>query len=460
MLWDDQFDFSDVFSEVLVSSELKQSFVSSADGRFPNLRSSTVDPILQLPSSRSNFKIVFTLLNDPQELETQTTLATYICGGILSTKPTTRRAYDSAPARLNRPSLGGEHAVVHLWRKFLGWRYHLRSLEMTCHTDVHPTFTMCLRVPPVMEELRLKFHEKECRLDIDLSTSSQLRTLSLSGAFHLYLGNSTLTNLVKLDLAGSVRAGKEFTSVTPPFLFTILQATPNVEEIEVSLTSKLNAGHPQYPGVSLPRVKDLLIAFGSCTAADVQAILGKLSLSPSLKSVFFEVDIPVTQPLPGQFGITSLIERADASLEDFGFQINQKHLTIHIPEVTDCLRLCPSLGSLILSANVISSEFLSNFTLNGDEETDLCPLLSEITFLGDLSYSNNLFLDMISSRRDSIEKIICGVMHKSSLIKALGSELRFSDYDNQHIEATLSTEDEDTLISDEAMDDAEGKVGN
>lgn len=166
MLWDDQFDFSDVFSEVLVSSELKQSFVSSADGRFPNLRSSTVDPLLQLPSSRSNFKIVFTLLNDPQELETQTTLATYICGGILSTKPTTRRAYDSAPARLNRPSMGGEHAVVHLWRKFLGWRYHLRSLEMTCHTDVHPTFTMCLRVPPVMEELRLKFHEKECRLDI------------------------------------------------------------------------------------------------------------------------------------------------------------------------------------------------------------------------------------------------------------------------------------------------------
>lgn len=435
MPFDETFDLRDQ----VASAELKHSFVSSPDGRFANLRYCTVEPILQLSRSRCDFDINFTLLADTHEIEILTTLETHICGGLLSSKPTTRRAFDSAPARLNRPSTGGEHALVHLWRKILGWHYHLRSLEMTCHTDVHPTYTMCFRVPAVMQVLRLKFHEKECRLDIDLSTSSQLRTLSLSGAFHLYLGNSTLTNLVKLDLAGSVHAGKEFTSVTPPFLFTILQATPNVEEIEVSLTSKLNADHPQYPDVSLPRVKDLVIDFGSCSDAGVQAILGKLSLGPSLKSIFFKVDIPQAQPLPGQFGITALIDRADASLEDFGFQINQKHPTSHIPEVTDCLRLCPNLGWLVLSANVVSAEFLSNFTLHGNKDTNLCPLLSEINFLGDLSCPDDLFLDMISSRRDSIEKIVCDVLHKSSLIKALGPELRFSDYDNQHIEATVPT---------------------
>lgn len=450
MLWDDQFDISDL----LVSSELKQSFVSSADGRFPNLRSSTVDPILQLPSSRCNFKIVFVLLNDPQELENQTTLATHICGGILSTKPTTRRAYDSAPARLNRPSMGGEQALAHLWRKTNGWNYHWKSLEMTCYTDVHPAYTICLRVPPVMEELRLNFHERGLRLDIDLSTSSRLRTLSLSGAFRLYLGNSTLTNLVTLKLSGFVHAGKEFTSVTPDFLLAILQATPNVEEIKASLTSKLSGVQPQYPSVSLPRMKDLVIDFGSCSNANVQTILGKLSLGPSLKLVSFTIDIPQAPLRVGQLGIASLIERADASLTMLSFQLNQKHpqaAPYTISEITDCLRLCRDLDMLILSANVVTSGFLSNITLNDNEETDICPFLSQIALLGDIPYLDVLFLDMLSSRRDSIAKILCSVLYKSSLTKILGPIIQFSDYDEKHIEATVLAIDEGTLISDEAI---------
>lgn len=432
-----------------VTAETTQFYVSTNEGVFKGLRFETCDPSQLLPGSTSNLRVKFALQTSASAAarsqargQTSTTTTGVLrSGGVCSTKPQSINTYDDGPAKLNRP-YEGEASLCTLWRKLPRLHPSWKTLIMNCVTNMEPTLSLHLRVPPEMEELDLLFNERGCRMTVDLSTSSTLRDLTLSGAFRLYVGDPVLANLVNLDLSPSHSpdAKTSLTSMTPEFLYAILMRAPRLGSVKASLECGGRAS--SLPRVSLVHLAFLELTFNSYSHASVHEILDGLMLGQALRTLSCRFGVSRVHPSV-QFGIAELIQRASGSLTEFAYAIHPTQPMREVPEIIECLRRTPSLEVLRLSTNVVTPVFLSKFTYTAISANNICPALLSLALVGRLPTPYDRLMRMFASRQDTLAEIICQPLPDALLVDALGEGFTVESFGNDNIAIVFDQEQGD-----------------